>query len=408
MKEIEKICPICGKDNNCQHGKADCWCNTVKIPKSILEMIPNDKKDKACICKSCIDKYSVGGNIMINKKIRDYGINIGTFTVGINNSITDVKGVKVGHVTLDDGVIKTGVTAILPHEGNIFKDKLVAACHVINGFGKSTGLIQIEELGTIETPIILTNTLSVGTAHDTLVRYMLNHNDDIGDTTGTVNPIICECNDGEINDIRGLHIKQEHIYEAMEKCDVKFAEGNVGAGTGMICYGLKGGIGSSSRIVELGNTQYTLGVLVLSNFGSLKDFILNGDNIGPKLVEKIREMDEKEDKGSIIIILATDIPLSSRQLKRIIKRVYPGISRTGSYTGNGSGEVVIGFSTANIIKHYEKYDIVDIKVINENKINKIFKATVEATEEAILNSLICSTSSMDRSGKMVYSLKDLI
>ena len=176
----------------------------------------------------------------------------------------------------------------------------------------------------------------------------------------------------------------------------------------MVCYGLKGGIGSSSRIVELENTQYTIGVLVLSNFGSLEDFVLNGDHIGPKLVEKTKEIDTTEDKGSIIIILATDIPLSSRQLKRIIKRVYPGISRTGSYTGNGSGEVVIGFSTANIIKHYEENDVIDIRVINENKINKIFKATVEATEEAILNSLICSTSSIDRDGKQVYSLKDLI
>lgn len=345
---------------------------------------------------------------MTNKKIRDYGINIGNFTTGSNNSITDVKGVKVGHTTLDDGVIKTGVTAILPHEGNIFKDKLIAACHVINGFGKSTGLIQIEELGTIETPIILTNTLSVGIAHETLVRYMLAQNDDIGSTTGTVNPVICECNDGVINDIRGLHIKQEHIYEAIEKCNIEFAEGNIGAGTGMVCYGLKGGIGSSSRIVELENTQYTIGVLVLSNFGSLEDFVLNGDHIGPKLVEKTKEIDTTEDKGSIIVILATDIPLSSRQLKRIIKRVYPGISRTGSYTGNGSGEVVIGFSTANIIKHYEENDVIDIRVINENKINKIFKATVEATEEAILNSLICSTSSIDRDGKQVYSLKDLI
>lgn len=345
---------------------------------------------------------------MINKKVRDYGISIGIFPTGNYNSITDVKGVKVGHKTIDGGKIKTGVTAILPHEGNIFKDKLIGACHVINGFGKSTGLIQIEELGTIETPIILTNTLSVGTAHEALVRYMLEQNDDIGDTTSTVNPVICECNDGKINDIRGLHVKQEDIYEAIEKCDTQFEEGNVGAGTGMMCYDLKGGIGSSSRIVELENTQYTIGVLVLSNFGSLEDFVLNGDHIGPKLVEKIKQRDVTEDKGSIIIILATDIHLSSRQLKRIIKRVNPGISRTGSYTGNGSGEVVIGFSTANIIKHYEVDDVVDIKVINENKMDKIFKATVEATEEAILNSLICSTSTIGRNGKMVYSLKDLI
>lgn len=345
---------------------------------------------------------------MINKKIRDYGINIGTFSIGKNNSITDVKGVRVGHTTLDNGDIKTGVTVILPHEGNIFREKLIAASHIINGFGKSTGLVQIEELGTIETPIVLTNTLSVGVAHETLIRYMLKQNEDIGDTTGTVNPIICECNDGVINDIRGLHIKQDHIFDAIEKCDVEFAEGNVGAGTGMICYGLKGGIGSSSRIIELGDKKYTVGILVLSNFGSLEDFILNGEHIGPKLVEKINQKNSTEEKGSIIILLATDIPLSSRQLKRIIKRVYPGISRTGSYTGNGSGEIVIGFSTANIIKHYEEDNVVDIKVINENKINKVFKVTVEATEEAILNSLICSTSSVGRDGKKVYSLNELI
>lgn len=345
---------------------------------------------------------------MKNKKIRDFGINIGNLPMGKNNSITDVKGVTVGNITLDDGSIKTGVTAILPHGGNIFKEKFLAACHVINGFGKSTGLIQIEELGTLETPIILTNTLSVGTAHEALVRYMLNENEDIGTTTGTVNPIICECNDGMINDIRGMHIKQDHIYEALERCDIEFEEGNVGAGTGMICYGLKGGIGSSSRIIELDNTNYTLGVLVLSNFGTLEDFILNGDKLGQTLVEKIKGINLTEEKGSIIVILATDIPLSSRQLKRVIKRTYPGISRTGSYTGNGSGEVVIGFSTANIINHYEANDIVNIKTINENKIDRIFKATVEATEEAILNSLICSNSSIDRKGNMVYSLKDLI
>lgn len=357
-----------------------------------------------------IVKKGIGkrGEAMQNRKIRDYGIKVGSFPTGKNNSITDVKGVRVGHATLDDGSIKTGVTAILPHEGNIFKDKVIAACHVINGFGKTTGLIQIEELGTIETPIILTNTLSVGVAHEALVKYMLNQNDDIGNTTGTINPIICECNDGDINDIRGLHIRQKHIYEAIEKCDIEFDEGNVGAGTGMICYDLKGGIGSSSRIVELGNSQYTIGILVLSNFGSLEDFVLNGEHIGPRLMNKIDSTYVTEDKGSIIAILATDIPLSSRQLKRVIKRIYPGISRTGSYTGNGSGEIAIGFSTANRIKHYEEDDVVNIKIINENKINEIFKATVEATEEAILNSLICSDSTIARDGKKVYSLKDLL
>ncbi len=344
----------------------------------------------------------------MDNKIREYGTRIGHFKTGKNNSITDVEGVKVGHVTLDEEGIKTGVTAIIPHGGNTFKDKLIASSHVINGFGKSIGLIQIEELGVIETPIILTNTLSVGVAHETLVRYMLDINDDIGDTTGTVNPIIGECNDGEINDIRGLHVKSEDIYNAIKSADVEFEEGDVGAGTGMICYDLKGGIGSSSRIVKLGDREYTIGVLVLSNFGSLEDFVLNGDKIGEELCKKIGKKIETEDKGSIIVVLATDIPLSSRQLKRVTKRTIPGIGRTGSYSGNGSGEVVIGFSTANIIKHYEKEDIVQIKIINEDKLNSVFKATVHATEEAILNSLICASSVIDRKGKKIYSLKELI
>lgn len=342
------------------------------------------------------------------KKIRDYGIHIGELPTGKNNSITDVPGVTVGHVTLDKNNAKTGVTAIIPHSGNIFKEKLIAASHVINGFGKSTGLIQIDELGTIETPIILTNTLSVGAAHEGLVQYMLDTNQYIGISTGTVNPIICECNDGELNHIRDLHVKPNHVFEAIKNASQIIKEGNVGAGTGMICYNLKGGIGSASRIISLDEKEYTIGILVLSNFGSLEDFRLNGNHIGPVISNLIKDLNKRQEQGSIITILATDIPLSSRQLKRVIKRIYPGISRTGSYTSNGSGEVSIGFSTANIINHYEVRGLLDIKIINENKIDQIFKATVEATEEAILNSLICSTTTVGRDNKKVYSLVDFI
>lgn len=344
----------------------------------------------------------------MNKKIREYGIEIGNIKTGKNNSITDVDGVKLGNITLRDGCIKTGVTAILPHMGNMFEDKFIAASHVINGFGKSTGLIQIDEMGTIETPIILTNTLNVGLAHEALTKYMLGMNKDIGDTTGTVNPVICECNDGVINDIRGMYLKEEDVLTAIRSAGESFDQGDVGAGTGMVCYDLKGGIGSSSRIVRLGDRDYTIGLLVLSNFGSLEDFVLNGDKIGEELCNKIGKEIPTEDKGSIIAILATDIPLSARQLKRVIKRVHPGISRTGSYSGNGSGEIVIGFSTANIIKHYEDEDIREIKVLNEDKINSLFKATVHASEEAILNSMICADPNEDRKGKKIFSLKELI
>ncbi len=344
----------------------------------------------------------------MNKKISEYGYEIGDIKKGKRNSITDVEGVKVGHVTISNDKAKTGVTAILPHGGNIFKEKVLGATNVINGFGKSLGLIQIDELGTIETPIILTNTLSVGTGHQALVKYMLRDNEDIGDTTGTVNPIVCECNDGLINDIRGLHVTEDHILEALENCSLDFQEGSVGAGRGMVCYDFKGGIGSSSRLVNLGGKDYTIGVLVLTNFGSMEDFLLGGNPLGKSIKSRLDVEEVSEDKGSIIVILATDIPLSSRQLKRVIKRVYPGISRTGSYTGNGSGEVVIGFSTGNRINHYEDNPFVDIKIINEDKLNQVFKATVYATEEAILNSLVCSDTSLDRKGKRIFSLREFL
>lgn len=237
---------------------------------------------------------------------------------------------------------------------------------------------------------------------------MLEQNEDIGKSTGTVNPIICECNDGELNDIRGLHVKKEHVLETINNCDEVFEIGNVGAGTGMICYDLKGGIESSSRIVNLDTKEYTIGILVLSNFGSLDDFVLNNDPIGIKIKEQLNRTELTEDKGSIITVLATDIPLSSRQLKRVLKRIQLGIGRTGSYHGNGSGEVCIGFSTANKIKHYETSDIVNLKVINDNKLNQIFKATIEATEEAIINSLISSTTTIGKDNKKVYSLGEFI
>ncbi|SHH19926.1 D-aminopeptidase [Caloranaerobacter azorensis DSM 13643] len=342
------------------------------------------------------------------KRIRDYCVIIGELKPGEKNAITDVKGVKVGHVTLNNGSVKTGVTAILPHEGNIFKDKVIASSHVINGFGKTIGTIQIEELGTIETPIILTNTLSVGLATDALIEYMLKENEDIGFTTGTVNPVVCECNDGYLNDIRGRYVKKEHVFEAIQNADVEFEEGAVGAGAGMSCYGLKGGIGSSSRQIELDNRTYTVGILVLSNFGRKEDLTINGIRIGKMISEKNKVKCNESDKGSIIVILATDIPMTSRQLKRISRRAVIGLNRTGSYMGNGSGEIVIGFTTSNRISHYEKEATTNIKMFNENKIDVVFRAVAEATEEAILNSLICADTTEGRDGHIRYSLKEYI
>ena len=337
--------------------------------------------------------------------IENIKLKIGKLQKGKNNLITDVKGVKVGHKTLDNGNIKTGVTAIIPHSDNIFREKLICSSYVINGFGKSVGLVQINELGTLETPIILTNTLSVGTCSTALVKYMLKENDDIGVTTGTVNPVVCECNDGYLNDIRGLHVKEEDVFDAIENAEINFKEGDIGAGTGMSCYQLKGGIGSASRVLKLDDKEYTIGSLVLSNFGLKEDLLVDGIKVGEKILEK--ESEELE-KGSIIIILATDIPMNERQLKRIAKRVPIGLARTGSHIGNGSGDIVIAFSTANRIKHYEDRDIVSIKIINENIIDKVFRGVIECVEEAVISSLLHSEKTIGTSEHKRESLKKYI
>lgn len=337
--------------------------------------------------------------------IENIKLKIGKLPKGKNNLITDVKGVKVGHKTLDNGNIKTGVTAIIPHSDNIFREKLICSSYVINGFGKSIGLVQINELGTLETPIILTNTLSVGTCSTALVKYMLKENEDIGVTTGTVNPVVCECNDGYLNDIRGLHVKEEDVFDAIENAEINFKEGDIGAGTGMSCYQLKGGIGSASRVLKLDDKEYTIGSLVLSNFGLKEDLLVDGIKVGEKILEK--ESEELE-KGSIIIILATDIPMNERQLKRIAKRVPIGLARTGSHIGNGSGDIVIAFSTANRIKHYEDRDIVSIKIINENIIDKVFRGVIECVEEAVISSLLHSEKTIGTSEHKRESLKKYI
>ena len=342
------------------------------------------------------------------KRLRDYGITIGRLPTGEKNSITDVPGVKVGHVTLDDGKIKTGVTAVIPHERDLFHEKLLAASHVINGFGKSVGTIQINELGTIETPILLTNTLSVGTVLDATVDYMLENNEDIGDTTGTVNAVVCECNDGEyLNDIRGKYVKKEHVFEAIKNADTEFEEGGVGAGTGMSCYKLKGGIGTASRQVSLKDKIYNVGVLILSNHGEKQDLLIDGKQVG-KAIGDIDNCDSIEgDKGSIITVIATDLPLTSRQLKRVAKRAVMGIARTGSHMGHWSGEVVIAFSTANIIPHYEKDSLIEIKMLNPSKIDEIiFRAVVESTEEAILNSIVTAKTTVGKNGNFRKGLKE--
>ena len=313
------------------------------------------------------------------------------------NKITDVKGIKVGHKTIDNGDIHTGVTVIIPSEDNIFLNKYIASTYVINGFSKSSGLIQIDELGTLESIIGLTNTLNVGTVQQAIVKHMLKDNPDIGKDTGTINTVVGECNDGYLNDIRKCAVTEEDVYEAIENATIDFELGSVGAGRGMSCFEMKGGIGSASRIIELDEKEYTIGVLVLSNFGLKKDFIF--DNI------RLSDYhDDALEKGSIIIIIATDIPLSSRQLKRVCKRMNVSLARLGSHLGNGSGDVVIGFSTANVIPHYKTDDIISLKEIHEDKIDIVFRASIEACEDAIMSSLLNNETLVGRDGHTRLSL----
>lgn len=337
---------------------------------------------------------------------KEFGFTLGRMAKGRRNLITDVPGVKVGQVSIHDGEIHTGVTAILPHTGDIFHDKCPAASHVINGFGKSTGLVQVDELGTIETPLILTNTLSVGTASTALVRYMLERNADIGMDTGTVNPMVFECNDGYLNDIRGLHVKQEHVLEALAAASDEFEEGAAGAGCGMCCYSLKGGIGSASRTFELYGSTYTVGSLLLTNFGSLRDLTIGGDRVGEKLWAE-KEAEEKE-KGSVIIIIATDAPLSARQLKRVARRAQSGIARTGSISGNGSGEIALAFTTTNRIPHYSIDKPICIQTMYEEDMDLMFRAAIECVEESVISSLTHAVRTEGFRGHVKESLADLM
>jgi len=341
---------------------------------------------------------------MMNRvRIRDLGINIGSYKTGTYNAITDITGVMVGHTTLsyksaEDRIVQTGVTAILPHSGNLFQEKVLGSSYVINGFGKTVGTIQLQELGVVESPILLTNTFSVPAVLEGTIRYLLDQNPQIGDTTGTVNVIVGECNDGYLNDIRGLHVRSEHAYQAIQSAKSGIVgEGCVGAGTGMSCLGFKGGIGTSSRVASFGERSYTIGALVVSNFGEEKDLLIPGGGWLHRSGEE-----EKMPDGSIMIILATDAPLNERQLGRLAKRSAFGLSRTGSYGAHGSGDIVIAFSTAHRVPHEPNQETISYSFMREDGkwISQLFEMTVEAVEEAIWNSICMATTTEGNKGRV--------
>ena len=345
---------------------------------------------------------------MNQKRSEDYGIHIGEMEKGRLNKITDVNGVLVGHCTIDNKDHKTGCTVIIPGTDNPFKNSPVCSSFIINGFGKTTGLVQINELGRLESPIVLTNTLNVGVMQDALIDYMLEKCQKEGIEMNSFNPVVAECNDSYLNKITDRAVRKEHLFCAFKESRADFEEGDAGAGKGMSCYQLKGGIGSASRLMKFDNKTFTLGVLVLSNHGLLKNLLVDGQKIGKRLYKEKEEKEEKyeKDQGSIITIVATDIPLESRQLTRICKRVQNGIARTGSFTGHGSGEIVIAFSTGNLQKK-ENGSFTTLMTLKETCMDMLFEAVVESTEEAILNSMICADEVKGYQGRYRKSLKTL-
>lgn len=337
------------------------------------------------------------------KRLRDHGIEIGVLKPGALNAITDVPGVQVGHTTLIKGdSIRTGVTAILPHSGNIFQQKVPAAIHLGNGFGKLAGYSQVKELGNLETPIILTNTLGVATAVNALVGYtlLLPGNE----TVRSVNAVSGETNDGYLNDIRGRHVTEKDVLLAIKNTKTgQVEEGNVGAGTGTICFGFKGGIGTSSRVLPKKSGGYTVGVLAQTNFGGMLK--IAGVDVGKQMGHYSDNFKYATD-GSCMMVVFTNAPLDSRNLERLAKRAMLGLARTGGIASNGSGDYVIAVSTAKEcrIPYNSDNTVQTLPTLRNSAMTPLFLATIEATEEAILNSLFAAQTMTGRNGHEIKAL----
>ncbi len=346
-------------------------------------------------------------------RLRDLGVEVGVFRTGNLNAITDVSGVRVGHVTIIEGDdVRTGVTAIVPHGGNLFQEKVPAAAFVGNGFGKLVGFTQVDELGQIETPILLTNTLSVWDVADGIVDYMLSLPGN--ENVRSINPVVGETNDGGLNDIRGRHVKREHAVAAIRAAQSReVEEGSVGAGTGTICFGWKGGIGTSSRVLPPNLGGFTIGVLVQTNYGGILE--IAGVPVGKELGRySFRDQLKYPGDGSCMIVLATDAPLTTHQLKRLAKRATLALGRTGSSMSHGSGDYVIAFSTSPELRIRPDAERIQQSVrFKEDDLSSLFQAVVEATEEAIYNSLLKATTIKGIQGREIEALpidkvKDLL
>jgi D-aminopeptidase len=336
-------------------------------------------------------------------RLRELGLGLGVYPTGPLNTITDVNGVRIGHTTVvhdEGGKTRTGVTAILPRAGNVFMERVPAGAFVLNGAGEVAGLTQIAEWGLVETPILLTNTMSVGRVSDATIHYLLDQFPGIGGEHDVIIPVVGECDDSWLSDVNKGAPTMQDVYHALEAATSgPVEEGSVGAGTGMITCDFAGGIGTSSRRVALQSMSFTVGVLVLSNFGKMRDLRVDGIPIGAHLAplyDPARQ--RRRTYGSIIAVVATDAPVMSAQLVRIAKRAALGIGRAGSYAAHGSGEIVVAFSTANLVPRESPTMMAELRVLLDSALDPIYQATVEATEEAILNALCMSNGQTGRDG----------
>jgi len=328
---------------------------------------------------------------------------VGNLPAGPRNAITDVAGVSVGHCTLAAGACQTGVTVIRPHAGNVYVDKVPAAATVFNGFGKSIGLVQVEELGVLETPLALTNTFCVGALAQAQIGAAIAANPEIGRKWPTVNPLVFECNDGFLNDIQAMAVQAHHYDAALAAAGADVPQGAVGAGRGMSSFGVKGGIGTASRVAG----GHTVGALVLSNFGTPESLILAGRALGPALDARLKQPAEPE-KGSIIIIVATDAPLDARQLRRLSMRAGTGLARTGSVYGHGSGDIALAFTTAYTVPHAADVPMPAVPMLHESKLDPLFRAAADSVEQAIVHALWHAETVEGRDGHTRRALRAVL
>lgn len=339
-------------------------------------------------------------------RVQELGINIGFLPRGISNSICDVSDLRVGHATLiagegelktGIGPVRTGVTVILPHGGDLWSDRPSAGFFSLNGCGVVTGSDWINECGALEGPIALTNSHSVGDVGKALTAWMIEKHPQIGITDDAYLPVVAECDDSTLNDINGFHVGKKAVLEAIANASTQVPEeGSVGAGTGMTCYGFKGGIGTSSRVVQLDGENYTVGVLVNSNHGQQQQLLIKGVPVGSLLAKELTV--EKNKEGSIVMVIATDAPMNQRQLERLCKRACLGLARTGSMAANGSGDFALAFSSSRRVPRKIPGAFLTLPEIHLDQIGGFFQAAVEATEEAVLNSLFQAHSLKGRDG----------